>query len=73
VRKANITLVCSAAVGLILYFLGKYLMKLYGLDEPIIYYATGAILNPASFLCFVICCLTLLFMLGRGFRNRSAK
>jgi hypothetical protein len=70
-RKTNILLVCSSAVGLIFYFLGKYLMKLYGLDEPIIYYATGAVLTLVSQLCFVLCCVTLLFMLWRKFRNRS--
>ena len=70
-RKTEMTLVCSASIGLILYFTGKYLMKLYGFDEPIVYYATGAIFLLASNLCFLVCCLTLLFMLWRKFSKQS--
>ncbi len=49
-RKTNILLFCSALAGLILYFTGKYLMRLYGLDPPLIYYTTGGILILASML-----------------------
>lgn len=70
-RNANILLVCSALLGLAFYFTGEYLMRLYGFDPPYVYHKTGLVLVFASFLCFIVGCLTLLFILWRKLRNRN--
>jgi hypothetical protein len=57
--------------GLLFYFTGRYLQKLYGFDPPYAYFWTGFWLETAAYFCFVVLFLLLLFALWRKFSKRG--
>jgi hypothetical protein len=68
-RRINFLIASPAMLGVIFYFTGKYLQKLYGFDPPYIYLWIGLLFETAAYVCLVVLLSVLLWTLWRKLKK----
>lgn len=72
-RKKTIITISLLVIGIILWFIGGYLQRIYGFEPPYYYMYAGTIIQLIGFLCILAFGFTLLFIFMLKFKKEKEK